>query len=565
MAELTVSSDTPPGPLENLVLHPTTFPNTPYYTQCQHHTHRRERTWHVDIRVTTASNTGFRAAVLLLADPRMLGRTLPSSVIWSAVMNQTGAIATSTGTGSTRATFRVPATTPTLSNSALNSALTTTVGFAAGSIAVYLLDPPIGITGNSKVTVTVLARVELTLIGPITGFMAWTQDPTPGPGPAPPVPKPGFVYRMTKDGLIPLNSHTASAWLAGGCYWQLPDQPGDAHISGECWTFAVYQVSTYTPYNWQDNDSINHDPRYLVTWMEPGSPVLQIVGFVRYEDAKNQALGHTSLVGHGSENCITYHSTAVTFKERFRGLTADANVTFQLLEKTPASKMFWETKAPRQQTFQLPGLLPATSPGQVGMIAGSPLNQPNTSHSGLIAEINSLQSTVRGLQDICRGLISGLPPSSPPSLQSHPHQQEGTVSSWLRSLGNYVPWPSSLRQQQQQHSANLTPSLHSSGYPMPTTPVDTRSCSSGWSGWTNGSQPLSSYSVPPTLTTSPGIGYETSLSTSALPECPGCNNPFCNDCFEDDPDVVVDTTHWLAPDGSYTTAMSHMSLSGTEV
>lgn len=537
-----------PGPLEIILLHPTTFPNTPYNTQCQHHTHRREHLWEVDIRVTTAANTGFRASVLFLADPRLIGKQLPADIIWSAVLNHTGAIATSTGTGSTKARFHVPSTTPLLSNAYIpDGAGANVTGFAAGTVVVYLLDPPIGITGNSHVIVTVLARVKLTQVGPITGYMNWTTQSSPGPGPGPvPPPQPtqeGFRLSVGGSQIIPLNAHSASAWLAGGCYWKLPEAPG-ADFKGEILGFSVYQIVNHAAYNWMDNDRTEKTPRYLVTWEEPGSAIHQVVGFENYNDAKNQADGETGLVPHGAECCIIYNWADVKWAERFQGMTdASTDMNFQLVYRSSQAVSWWKQPAARKVFPPRGSQLPATSPAPTGRTAGYSLNQPSTTVDGLTREIASLQNIVRDLQNSCLELMNTLPPSR---ACSEPDHHRGTPLSWLRSLSPFT----GLR-------AQSTSPAHLSPTQLPT-PLE--SSVDSWTSWPDPSISSRPHSAPAAETTQPPTGCRQLPCDWALPECPGCDNPDCDDCFEDD---VVTLPSSIGSVDSLVGALSR--LGGTDV
>lgn len=548
LAEFSVTSTTPAGPLETIVLHPTLFPDTPYQTQCAHHTHRRERMWELDIRVTTASTTGLRAAVLFLADPRMISTALPSSLIWSAVMNKQGTLATSTGTGQTRTRFHVPTTTPLLSNAAPDSSLGLNLtGFAAGVVGVYLLDPPIGLSGNSKVSITVLARVSMDQHGPVTGFLGWSSKPQPGPGPGPkppPGPVAGFSVTIRGNFPMPLNDHTASAWLAGGYYWRIDKQ--GAGWAGEIWTHAIYQITQHPPYNWQDNDQKNKYPKFLVTWVEPASSVCQVVGFELYQDAYNQAAGHTGSVPHGAECCITYNQAAPTYGDRFEGMipTEDNVLQFQLLKKTDQSTI-WRQDGSVGRTYDLlpdhPARFPGIGPGQTGMTGALSVNPPATSLIGLTNEIQTLRSTVSGLQTLCHDLMSNLPTSTPPSSPFRPIPTKAPRS-WLQSLASLNPFTS--------FSNNLQPTSSQPSTPLPPPqPTSTQSCpaslaaspanlpffSTNLADWPTPSAPSPAYSLPANVPTQLPIGYEQLPPTWELLECPGCDDPNCDDCFEDDP------------------------------
>lgn len=522
LAELKVDSTMESGPLRTVVLHPTLFPDTPYATQCAHHTHRIETRWHLDIRVTTASTTGVRAAVLFMADPRMGARELPSNVVWSAVLNGQGTIATSTGNGQTKTSFRLPHTTQRLSNAAIDPSLGANLsGFSSGAVCIHLLDPPIGLTNNTTVNITILARVELRLEGPITGFMAWSSTPIPGPGPGPhPAPQPtdGFTVTIPVTDNIPLNSHTASAWLAGGEYWQLPGQPG-GDFSGSIWTFSIYQNRGNAAMRWQNNDQAEKEPRYFVTWEEPGSGVLQVVGFENYQDAYNQATGHTGLVPHGAECCITYNNPPVQWQDRFQGLTGLSNpapLRFDLVLKAPGAKLWWKGTGSNATPRSLPdphfpnppqALLSPERPGAIPHYSLSPASYgPVTSTQqmpGLQSDLIDLRSQVSALKLSLERLETQSVASSQSPLSK--------VRTWL--LGSVT--------------SQAPPSNCSELCEIPPLPqIDGAHCC------TTPSQPSTSDSRPLVQAT-PLQQYCYTSPTSSEQACPGCDNPACDYCFED--------------------------------
>lgn len=573
MAELKVSSNTPPGPLEGIVLHPTLFPDTPYATQCAHHTHRKEQWWELDIRVTTAANTGFRAAVLFLADPRMAHVKLPSQLVWSAVLNRTGTLATSTGTGQHRTKFHVPSTTPMLSNANPDPTLgNNLVGFAAGMVAIQLLDPPIGLTGDSQVNITILARVNLQLIGPITGFMSWTVTPPPGPTPGP-QPQPtgsSFSWTVSATGSMALNDHTASAWLAGGYYLKI--ESGNRGITGEVWSFAIYQIENHPPKDWEDNDSVVKQPEFLVTWEEPGSPVLQVVGFQFYQDAWNQAAGHTGKVPHGAELCIRYHNGGeVAWGDKFRGLGDQSVIVFNLLKKTPQSQLWRSTRSLNSEGRGL-----FTVPAPTLKTEVSPLSQPPTSLLGLTSEINILKSAIQELKTTCEQLAINSTSSSQQSEPSNPSHQR--TQAWVQSLANWAPSFNWLTGQRPKPCINLTqsspPSIncasaveqslpHSIPSHIQQQPLPLESTS-----WPSNSSLYSLHSAPAAMQMQQPTGCRQLPNDWDLPECPGCDDPDCEDCFEDDPDNPAVEPALSIPSqiGSVDSLIAALSrLGGTEV
>lgn len=562
LGEFTVTANTPPGTVERLLLHPEMFPDTPYYSQCAHHTHRRERRWELQIRVTTASNTGFRAAVLILADPYSTTQNLPSSLIWSTVMQKRGAIATSTGTGTTTARLQVPNTTGLLSNASPPPG--SVVGFATGTVVVHLLDPPIGIAGDNRVSITVLARVELSVFGPMSGFMSWSSQPTPGPGPGPSPAEVAFTVTVPPANNILLNNHMGSAWLAGGMYWRFPDAPG-SDWAGEVKCYAIYQPTEHEPYDWEDNNQTKKYPQYIVTWEEPGSAVMQFVGFEDFEQALHQASGHTGIIPGGAECCISYRDTTVTWQSRWRGLTGSSTaISFTLVRTTDITKDWWKASgrallAPPPAPAAAPrlpesrGLSGPTRPATTWATQLSWPNRAGTSALGLTEEINALRSTVQELRAALATpseFSSRYSPASrlePPSPLSNTSRAT-TPSRASLPLGSSVDYP---------------PPLTSSGAFAPRS----SSCPPQLTQWLS---PSGSYAAPSPLlagTTLPPTGCRPLPSTWALQECPGCEDPNCSDCFEDDDDgeltEVVSVPSEIGSIDSLVAALSR--LGGTDV
>lgn len=212
-----------------------------------------------------------------------------------------GTMVTATGTTGRAARFTVTTSTDKMSNS--KPTMGSWVGHAAGILVVYLLDPPHALQGDQGLTITVMARVDMTVYNPMPGFLAWADEEKPSP-----TPQGGTLQQKVSSvgGTIPANNHTGTAWLAGGMYWQLVSgSTWSTDLTGELWVYAVY-TSSHHPYNWENNDKAKFDPRYLVTWHEPSSGVIQMVGFVNYATAQAQAAGHTGMVPHGAELALQY-------------------------------------------------------------------------------------------------------------------------------------------------------------------------------------------------------------------------------------------------------------------
>lgn len=337
MGQFQVTSSTPTGPLELLVLHPASFPGTPYSAACQHFSHRHENSWQLSIEITTATTTGARVAVFALPDPDWNPNNIPPAMVWGAVLNGMGTMATVTGTGTSRTTFRLRTSTNRLSNATPPGS--NYLGYAAAVMVIYLLEAPLALTGTGALMVTIMAKVAMKVVNPIPGFMAFTSDIQPGPGPGP-APGPTIAWNIViKSGhqtqAIPstwYNSHVASAWLAGGIYLRLPagetKPTGDLAITGSPQWYTVY-TCTVEAQNWHNNDSQLETPKYFVTWAEPDSFVCQIVGFATLENALNQAKKITGLIPHGVETCLVYSGTVASWTNYFTiSNTGDQTIGF---------------------------------------------------------------------------------------------------------------------------------------------------------------------------------------------------------------------------------------------
>lgn len=559
MSEFSINANMPPGPVGKILLHPTNFPGTPYASNCQNFTHRVERSWEIDIEVTTAANTGFRAGVVMLADPQLIDNPLPSGMIWSAVLSGQGAMMTSTGTGRSRQKLRLPMSTIRLSNAAMPPFSTSVVGFSAGYLTVHLLDPPIGITGDSSVRVTVLARVDLTVSGPMSGFMIWSAThEAPGPDPTP-----SATFTITVKAAatqMPLNNHVASAWLAGGYYLKFPDSPtqmNNAKWDGECWAMAVYTCS-HQGVNWQDNYSSSTEPTYYVVWREPGSAVTQLIGFVSYEDAKNQADGHTGMIGGQKELCIIYHGgTSPNWNTRWEGVADNTVLSFNLVHKGGNAWPIWKTAAPggrrmptpelgpggqqgAGRSYWLPG--PSSSPAPTTGTQPSSSTQVSTLVTSLTQQlehcqrvIQTLQTQSQTLQTRYRPSLASLPEGSSVDPQpSTPMWEPGSTT----STPSWVRWWHSLT----PPTNDLTQSLNNlqTSDSKPATLLQARSESAPpATNWAMRSPPrVPPSALPSAATIAPGMQVHTgsprSLSEPVLHECPGCDNPQCADCFTDE-------------------------------
>lgn len=322
LGEFAATSSTSPGVLETVMLHPSTFPLTPYAAACAHHTHRRELLWEFDVHVTGASTTGVRAAVGVIPDPNWDPRAVSRSMMWGMVGNGMATMISGNGTGSKRATLSVRGATDRLSNAQPTER--NWLGFSSGIFCVMLLDPVQGVTAEFKVSIVVLARVRLVVHSPVPGFMAWASNYVEPQGSK-------YWMKVQNQQNMPLNSHTASAWLAGGKYLLMTQSAAGATMAPKWVAFGVYTASHHA-FNWENNDSQSKDPRYFVLWHEPGSGVLQMIGFENLPTAQAQAAGSTGLVPHGTELCVSYSGEA-RWGNRFEGLSDNTTIQFTLIWK----------------------------------------------------------------------------------------------------------------------------------------------------------------------------------------------------------------------------------------
>nr|WOK58449.1 MAG: hypothetical protein [Wenzhou shrew ribovirus 1] len=575
LGDFYVRSTDQPGLLETVMLHPAAFPDTPYYASCANHASRDEVVVDLEVYCTSASMTGLRCAVIFIPCFQSMPTDIPSSVVWTSVKQGQAAMVNSVGTGHTRARFRLNAR-------GLSNQWPTThswVGFSAGSVGVYLLEPPIGLTADVTVTMSVLASVTLTAKQPMTGYMLWAANPgesTEG--------REEWSLTCTSQNAMPLNTHNASAWLAGGQYLRLRPN-GPRGLRGSVWVYGVY-VSNHHPYNWMNNDSVRYDPGYLCIWHEPGSSVIQVVGFVDLTIAKNQADGNTSQVPHGAECCILYHNGNINYGEKFQGLVnADQEIRFTLVYRGKNSyhlqfgdatfRLGGEDQvaplrrncrirdpaprgpsSPRGQTTSEHGyeqrlaalegnlrslslLLPQASP------SSKPLPQPSA------ASTQPLVGSSQACQNCSQLSVPSpqpsvpLPPPPPPSNsvsnQCSQLPQDLPQPSEEFMTGPRVYWPDWL-------NTNLSSNLSTSEPAV--CPNTSETLTDTWLQW---QPPSANRATTPNSTTSswsthsarfveilessvdkPSDGWSRSLELSALHECPGCDDPDCDDCFEDD-------------------------------
>lgn len=162
------------GVLFSSILHPVLFPATPYYARCVNFTHRVERRWEFEIMITAALTTGIRVAAVPIDDPSPTPN-MSAEIAYQQVANGRAALAAVSGTVDTKARIPMVSSTARLSNSS-PMALSSLVGFSSGTIFLFLLDTPMGVSDAAVVKVTLLGRVSLSEQGPFTGFMSYESQ-----------------------------------------------------------------------------------------------------------------------------------------------------------------------------------------------------------------------------------------------------------------------------------------------------------------------------------------------------------------------------------------------------
>ena len=222
--KVTMSPQTPVI-LFNKILHPSSFPNTPYFNGNADFAFRVEHRVEFDIIVTSGTLVGSRFAVALdrtLSNPRIADRQL----LLNLVLNGLGAMVSAAGPTERRTTFSVSGPTSQLSNSPPPTL--DLVGFSQGRVLVGMIDPPtLGEDVQVSVDVTVSMRVDFTPMVPspqtLTGLiLPFPPGPEPGPGPGPhPDPDPDLVVTWSQaQQLPPAVHHTGDIYLASGAFWR---------------------------------------------------------------------------------------------------------------------------------------------------------------------------------------------------------------------------------------------------------------------------------------------------------------------------------------------------------
>lgn len=190
-----------------------------------------------------------------------------------------------------------------LSNATPDS--TNYLGYAAGSLHVFLADAPIGLTERTTVSVTVLARVLVQGVGPCTGFMRMEAQP-------PDERKVGCTISDVNQ-QAPLRAHSGDIWLAGGYYLKVS---ADWVKTGRFSRGAVY-VANVEMAEWQDNDRENVLPHFFCLYTF-GDGVSILVGF-RTISAASRFAADPRASSHGDALCVRYSISQVKWKEVVKG------------------------------------------------------------------------------------------------------------------------------------------------------------------------------------------------------------------------------------------------------
>lgn len=232
--------------------------------------------------ITAATVTGVRVAAIPVDDPSPQP-TMTETIAYQQVANGRAALAAVTGTTDVRTRVPMVGSTVRLSN-ASPMALSSLIGFSTGSIFLYLLDAPVGVSTSTCVTVTLLARIILRESGPFTGFMNYE-----GPG----VGASTFDLVVTDSTqVVQFETHVpGSGYLDGNTY--LAVMSVGKSPSGMSWTSGfppTGQIYTALPEaktgdGWKNVDGVKAPPIYFtVAPLAAGSLVM--VGWLDLRQAR---------------------------------------------------------------------------------------------------------------------------------------------------------------------------------------------------------------------------------------------------------------------------------------
>lgn len=316
-------------------MHPQTLPLTPYATACAHYTHRREQRWEIRAHCTSATTTGTRFGIMVLPDPTTV-ETIAPEMMWSAIENGLGAAVNSSGISSRSRTFSVRTATNILSN-AFPGPGESHLGFAAGTLLIYLLDTPMGLGTDNKVQLVVLLRCELEPINKVPGFGVYESQmlhaPRHQPGPPEWAIKVSFNFSDLDNNppMMGMNSsstpyldwavyHTGNIPLAGGYYFVFANAGSNAPvisstyggkksnvtIEGQPRSGAVYVTDVDFP-PWRTNRNTQITPRFFACIRGWVSQRVYMVGFVAQQQAANQVDARFTMIPANAELCIRYY------------------------------------------------------------------------------------------------------------------------------------------------------------------------------------------------------------------------------------------------------------------
>lgn len=360
-----------------MTLHPQSMPSTPYATALAHYTHRREWRWEFKAHCTSASNTGCRFGCFVLPDPTIIDG-ITSEMVWSAITNGLGALIDSVGVSSKTKTMSVQSATNILSN-ALPGPGESHLGYAIGTLILYLLDTPIGITTTDKVRLVVLCRCQYTPHNPVPGFGLFEskilQSPRIPPGPPDWQMLVSYAF-VDKDNDPPMSdfnttsgsqyigwiqSHTGNIPLAGGYYFIFAGAGGTAPvinenvgttgrksnvtIKGNPCSGRVYICNSDFP-PWQNNRGVMLTPRYFATIKGFFTHHVYMVGFVSETQASNQVDGAFTLIPPGAELCIRYNQSPFWSNFHPQTSTKELQLNFHTAYTSKYSAEIYRTTVP---------------------------------------------------------------------------------------------------------------------------------------------------------------------------------------------------------------------------
>lgn len=394
--------------------------------------------------------------------------------------------------------FHITGSTLTLSNAQAPDNNNWT-GFADGICTVWLLQPPLGLGTSTSLSVTVLARVDLTVHNPAPGFMSTfvTPSPTPQPGPSP-TPTPGETpdwqivlsfsqntARMPEEWIL---SHTGDAWLAGGYYFNFhnagynnPGPVNKVEVKGKPHAYAVYKTDhAFGP--WTTAWGLTGVPKFFVIFWGPISHTICLVGYTEdsYQYAKDMADSNTGAIPRNTELAITYgtYPTVLAFTGQST-ITNPTTISFYTVYEGSNKFAVYNNETPVSfaATFARPTLATAMSrtlPAPVYRMARSaPLAAPNLragpSHSSSSVTPQDLSLLLppwrQSSRDYPGSSMTGLQ-TSPPNSRQPTTTSESLLLNLTRDLTNLVSCLTKLQVSQQQ-SPQSTQDSQDSNQPSP--------------------------------------------------------------------------------------------------